>query len=126
MKRTHMLLWLAVSLSPVSCTTILSSNPQPVVVNSSPSQATVLVNGSPMGQTPMTVNLDRKTPTYLMEVHKPGYAPYPQYVSKTVDPLFFLNVLFLPGFLVDLVTGTWERFPVQVTAPLVPLATSRR
>jgi PEGA domain len=125
MKRTHMLLWLAASLLPVSCTTILSLNPQPVVVNSSPSQATVLVNGSPMGQTPLTVNLDKKL-TYTIETHKAGSAPYSQMLTKTVDPLFFLNILLLPGFLVDLATGTWQKFPDQVMAPMVPVAASRR
>jgi PEGA domain len=107
------------------CTTILSSNPQPVTVNSSPPQATVLVNGSPMGQTPTTVNLDRKM-TYTIETQKPGASPYAQMLTKTVDPMFFLNILFLPGFLVDLATGTWQKFPDQVMAPMVPVTTSRR
>jgi len=48
------------------CTTILGSNPQPVAVNSSPMGATVLLNGSPMGQTPTTLNLDRKL-TYTLQ-----------------------------------------------------------
>jgi hypothetical protein len=107
------------------CTTILSPNPQPVAVNSSPSIATVVVNNSPSGQTPTTINLDKKL-TYTVEVQKPGHAPYQQMLTKTVDPMFFLNILFLPGFLVDLATGTWQKFPDQVMAPMVPLAASRR
>src|SRR5919109_4842633 len=83
------------------CSTILTPNPQPVAVNSSPMGATVLVNGSPMGVTPTTINLDRKL-TYVIEVQNPGLAPYAQMLTKTVDPLFFVNILFLPGFLVDL------------------------
>ena len=39
------------------CSTILTPNPQPVAVNSSPMGATVLVNGSPMGVTPTTINV---------------------------------------------------------------------
>jgi PEGA domain-containing protein len=108
-----------------SCTTILSPNPQPVAVNSSPPQATVLVNGSPMGSTPTTVNLDRKL-TYTLELQKPGSVPYAQMLTKTVDPIFFLNILFLPGFLVDLATGTWKQFLDQVMAPMVPLSANRR
>jgi PEGA domain len=107
------------------CATVLSSNPQPVVVNSSPSHATVLVNGSPMGQTPTTINLDKKL-TYTVEVQRAGSAPYAQMMTKTMDPLFFINILFLPGFLVDLATGTWQKFPDQVMAPMVPVAASRR
>lgn len=112
-------------LSVVSCTTILSSNPQPVAVSSSPSSATVAVNNSPSGQTPTTINLDKKL-TYTIEVQKPGHAPYQQMMTKTVDPMFFLNILFLPGFIVDLATGTWQKFPDQVMAPMVPLSASRR
>jgi hypothetical protein len=107
------------------CTTILSPNPQPIAVNSNPPQATVLVNGSPMGTTPTTINLDRKL-TYTIEVQKAGSAPYAQALTKTVDPMFFLNILFLPGFLVDLATGTWKQFPDQVIAPMVPATASRR
>jgi hypothetical protein len=108
-----------------SCTTILTPNPQPVAVNSSPTGATVLVNGSPMGQTPTTVNLDKKL-TYTVEVQRAGSAPYAQMMTKTVDTLFFLNILLLPGFIVDLATGTWQKFPDQVMAPMVPLAAGRR
>jgi PEGA domain len=109
----------------VGCSTILTPNPQPVAVNSSPSAATVLVNGSPMGQTPTMINLDRKL-TYTIEVQKSGSAPYAQMLTKTVDPLFFVNILFLPGFLVDLASGTWKLFPEQIMAPMIPVTASRR
>jgi hypothetical protein len=56
------------------CTTILSQNSPPVTVHSNPSGATVLVNGSPVGQTPTTISLDRKL-TYTVEVQKVGSAP---------------------------------------------------
>jgi hypothetical protein len=107
------------------CTTILTPNPQPVGVYSSPMGASVTVNSAPKGQTPTNIDLDKKL-TYMLEVQKSGYAPYAQMMTKTVDPLFFLNILFLPGFLVDLATGTWQKFPDQVMAPMVPLAASRR
>jgi hypothetical protein len=110
----------------VGCTTILSPNPQQVMVTSIPSSATVAVNSAPSGQTPTTINLDKKLPVYLVEVQRPGYTPYQQMLSKTVDPLFFINILFLPGFIVDLATGTWQKFPDQVMAPMVPVSASRR
>jgi hypothetical protein len=113
------ILWLT------GCTTILSQNPQPVAVNSSPMGATVLVNGSPMGQTPTTVNLDRKQ-AYTIEVQKPGSAPQAQTLTKAVDPLFFANIFFFPGFVVDVATGTRKQFPDQVLVPMVPQAASRR
>jgi hypothetical protein len=114
-----MIFWLT------GCTTILSSNPQPVAVNSTPAGATVLLNSSPSGQTPTTLSLDKKL-TYTVEVQKAGHAPYQQMLVKQVDPLFFLNILMLPGFLVDLATGTWQKFPDQVMAPMVPASASRR
>ena len=112
-------------LTGVGCSTILTPNPQPVAVNSSPPQATVLVNGSPMGVTPTNISLDRKL-TYTVELQKSGSAPYAQMLPKTVDPLFFVNILFLPGFLVDLASGTWQKFPDQVMAPMVPVSAARR
>jgi hypothetical protein len=113
------ILWLT------GCATILSPNPQQVMVTSTPSGATVVVNSSPNGQTPTTINLDKTLSVYVVEVQKPGYAPYQHLLGKTVDPLFFLNILFLPGFLVDVATGQWQKFPDQVMAPMVP-ASARR
>jgi hypothetical protein len=107
------------------CTTILSQNPQPVAVNSSPSGATVLVNGAPMGQTPTTLQLDRKQ-AYTIEVQKAGSAPQAQTLTKAVDPLFFANIFFFPGFVVDVATGTWKQFQDQIMVPMVPQAASRR
>jgi hypothetical protein len=119
--------WMGVGLLcwTTGCTTIMGHNPQPVVVNSSPAGAAVLVNGSPMGHTPTTISLDKKL-TYTVELQRAGHAPYPQLMTKTVDPLFFLNILLLPGFLVDLATGTWQKYPDQVMAPMVPVSASRR
>jgi hypothetical protein len=37
-----------------------------------------------------------------------------------------LNILVLPGFLVDLATGTWQKFPDQMMAPMVPISAARR
>ena len=61
-----------------------------------------------------------------MELQKPGSAPQSLMLTKAVDPLFFANILFFPGFIVDVTTGTWKQFPDQVMAPMVPLAASRR
>ena len=124
MRRYAVLMGLSVLMG-AGCTTILSQNPQPVTINSSLPQATVLVNGSPLGITPATIPLDRKL-TYTVELHKAGSAPYPLMLSKSVDPLFFANILFFPGFIVDVATGTWKQFPEQIMAPMVPLAATRR
>ena len=118
------LVWLL--LVPVcGCTTILGSNPQRVTVNSSPPGATVSLNGAPAGQTPTAVMLDKKQ-TYTLEVTRAGSTPSNVLLAKSVDPLFFVNVLFLPGFVVDLVTGTYQKYPDDVMTALVPLAASRR
>ena len=101
------------------CTTILAAEPAAGRGEFQPIGGAVWVNGSPSGQTPTTINLDKKL-TYTVEVQRAGHAPYQQMLTKTVDPLFFLNILLLPGFIVDLVTGTWEKFPDQVMAPMVP------
>jgi hypothetical protein len=69
--------------------------------------------------------LDKKQ-TYALEVTRAGSIPSNVLLAKSVDPLFFINILFLPGFIVDLVSGTYMKYPDDVMTPLVPLAAARR
>jgi len=98
---------------------------QTVAVNSQPPGASVQVNGTALGTTPVHVQLDRRQ-SYTVELQKGGYDPYRQVLTKSVDPLFFLNALFIIGFPIDLATGSWQKFPEAVEGYLMPVEATRR
>src|SRR5262245_4349842 len=76
-----------------ACTSMLYPDRlQTVAVNSQPPGASVQVNGTALGTTPVHVQLDRRQ-SYTVELQKGGYDPYRQVLTKSVDPLFFLNAL---------------------------------
>jgi hypothetical protein len=107
------------------CTTIMHPDRlQTVVINSSPSGARITINGTVEGTTPAQIALDRSR-AYTVELQKPGYQVYRQALAKQTDPMFFVNVIFIPGFVVDLATNTWQAFPAQVDGMLQPLTAQR-
>jgi PEGA domain len=107
------------------CTTIMHPDRlQTVVINSSPAGARITINGTAEGVTPAQVALDRSR-AYTVELQKPSYQVYRQALAKQTDPMFFVNVIFLPGFVVDLATNTWQAFPAQVDGMLQPLTAQR-
>jgi len=117
---TLALLWLT------SCATVLHPDGlQTVAINSQPPGAAVTVNGTAQGKTPVQAQLDWRQ-AYTVELQKGGYDPYRQVLAKQVDPLFFLNILFIPGFVVDLATGAYQKFPDDVQGHLVPAQAARR
>lgn len=66
--------------------------------------------------TEFQVNLQR-TSDYLIEVQAPGYETQQIEVGRTVNPVTFVNILFWPGFLIDLADGAFwqpDREVVQV------------
>jgi hypothetical protein len=102
----------------IGCTTIMHPDRlQTVAINSTPPGAHIRVNGSTQGTTPAQVTLDRRQ-AYTVQLSKAGCQGYQQALAKSTDPLFFVNALFLPGFVVDLATGAWQAFPEQVEGHL--------
>ena len=58
----------------MGCAAIVASKSLSYRVESSPPGALVRLNGSAMGQTPVVIDLDRKSQN-LVEVTSPGYSP---------------------------------------------------
>ena len=115
--------WVVGLLGLCSCASIMSQGgQQSIAVNSQPPGADVVVNDTHLGVTPLHVKLDRRQ-EYTVRLRKAGYEPYEQRLAKQVDPLFFVNLVFLPGFVVDIATGSWQQFPGQVQGPLTPTDT---
>lgn len=103
-------LFLAVSLS--GCSSLFGDNDRTVTINAVPKGATVTVNNETVPSSPTTTIKvrDMWSPT-VISIQKPGC----QAQNITVHPEFqkvgFLNILVLPGFVVDAITGDMMRVP---------------
>jgi hypothetical protein len=88
------------------CATMLGDNMRTVIVDSHPQGAGVYVDGQRQGTTPTTITL----PNYIyggksILVKKEGYHEQAKMVNAKFQPCGLWNILFLPGFLIDGVTG---------------------
>jgi hypothetical protein len=107
------------------CATIVSGGggDQKVKVVSDPPGASVVVDGQPVGATPVELTLTRKT-THTVEVAAPGYETARLAVNSQFNPWVIGNVVFggVIGIVVDLATGATSKLsPDELTIPLRPL-----
>lgn len=88
-----------------SCATILQSGPDRIPVRSEPEGATVLLNGMPVGTTPMMVEVNRADDCSI-EIRKDGYQTFALSRDKVVSGWVFGNILIggVIGLGVDLIT----------------------
>ena len=108
---------LAVGLT--GCATLFSGGPDKIPVTSNPPGASVYVDEMLVGQTPMTVTLNRNQGAGNIKIVAPGYAPIVVPRSKRIQGWFWVNVILLNpvGVIVDLATGnakSYDRTPVSV------------
>jgi hypothetical protein len=83
---------------------MFGDNGRSVAVTSTPAGAKVFLNGEPVGVTPTTVTLASLSNNYIL-VQKKGYLQTTQQIPTAFQPVGLLNILFLPGFIVDFVSG---------------------
>jgi hypothetical protein len=99
-------LLLAIALT--GCATLFGgSSHVPVVTN--PPGAFVYVNGVPVGQTPTAINLEPDRPANV-QIYLPGFQPVQLWRQKGFSGWFWVNILFWPGFIVDLATGKYQKY----------------
>lgn len=114
---------LAVSVLVVTgCATIVSTKTQLVSFQSAPSGATVLIDGRPIGQTPLSIQLERKTNQALV-IRKEGYKEFSTTLSTTLNGWFFGNIVLggLLGSTTDAATGAMHEYaPNQFLVSLEP------
>lgn len=123
-----------------SCATIVSDNNYPVVVSSTPQQASYEIynedgNIVTNGITPNTVSLDSGAgyfdgETYTIKIKKEGYEDKIYILKSKLDGWYIGNLLlggWLGGLIIDPLTGAMWKLPNQVQVPLnskpEPLAT---
>ena len=100
----------------VGCATIMHGTKQPIGFSSTPSGATVMVDNSEKGVTPVIVKLSRKD-HHVVKIVVPGYKPYEATITRSVSGWVWGNVLFggLIGLGVDAISGgLYKLKPEQV------------
>lgn len=110
---------LALVAQTAACATLFSGSSQiPVMTN--PPGAGVYVNGALVAQTPTTLNLESDVPAHI-QIYMPGFRPVQIMQQKTIAGWFWANILFWPGFFVDLATGKYQKYDASAIAiGLVP------
>lgn len=91
------------------CATILTSKQTDVRFSAEPSGASVYVNGSLMGKTPLQLKLE-KNKDYVIEFREEGYQSKTVFLNKGLGAgWLILDVVFgLVPVIVDAVTGDWN------------------
>jgi len=99
----------AVALS--GCATIVAGGPDTIPIATNPPGAYVYVNGQVVGQTPMTLELDRGRSMADIRLYYPGFQPVQLARYKHLNGWVVGNLLLgLWPVIIDLATGNWQRF----------------
>jgi hypothetical protein len=102
------------------CATLIHGSDESIEVTSTPSGASVEVNGRPVGETPTTAILERGK-SYTVKIYRDGYEPHTATLRNGRSLWISLNIfnLMLPGLLVDASTGAFYSLePDQISAEL--------
>ena len=99
-------LLLGTSLTGITgCGSIMGSSDNTVNVVSHPSGAKVYYRGQYIGKTPIQVVADSAAQPGTVVVKKEGYKTASAQITNKFQLVGVLNVVFWPGFLVDIATG---------------------
>jgi hypothetical protein len=119
-----MIKWVLI-LALSGCATLFASGPDYVPVSTNPPGAWVYYNGTPIGQTPTTVRLERGRPAQI-QIALQGFQPVLLERDTSINGWFFANLLWVYAivpWVVDLVDGNWQRFDdTPIAIGLTPLA----
>ena len=85
------------------CASIISGNDQSLYVDSTPASALVTLNGEESGNTPVQLNLLRKSAEAIVAIELDGYEPQEIVLTRKTKGWVWGNVLFggLIGLLID-------------------------
>lgn len=103
-----------------ACGTIIHGTTQEVGVTSSPSGATVYINNSRIGESPITQSLSRGN-THAVKIELDGYQSFEMIINREVSGWVWGNIIFggLIGLAVDAATGGMYKLnPEQINASL--------
>lgn len=98
---------LALSIFLSGCCSIFTSGPQTVSVDSQPPGASVTV-GPHKGATPYQVSLPRGK-DYIITAKYQGDTQT-QNLNKSIEGVYWVNILFWPGLIIDVATGKMFKY----------------
>lgn len=93
---------LAMLLFNQGCCSIFTNDPQNISVDSEPKGAKIQI-GPFEGTTPYQVSMPRGK-NYVIQATFEGKSKA-MALNKEIEPLYFVNILFWPGLIIDLATG---------------------
>ena len=111
----------AISLS--GCATLIHGSQQSMFVTCEPRIASVFVDGSFVGKTPMNAVLSRSK-NHKLRLELAGYKPFEADLTRKLDGWIFGNILLggVIGIAVDAVSGSMYRLsPKDIYPELTPL-----
>ena len=111
---------MAVGAFIAGCGTIIHGTTQDVSVASSPSGASVVINGADIGETPITQELDRGS-QHTIELNLDGYKSESIIVNRETSGWVVGNIVFggLIGLAVDAATGgMYKLSPTEINRSL--------
>ena len=104
---------------------IFGGSTQPLMVNSDPPGANVLINGISAGTTPLQYQISRRG-DLTVEVHKSGYTTQSRSTSRKQSSIGIVDVIGGAMFLLPLLgliaPGAWEQDPSTFNVTLEPEA----
>jgi hypothetical protein len=93
------------------CCSIFTSDPQPITIKSTHKGANVKI-GPYKGKTPYTVIMPRGE-QYIIE-GKIGDKTETVALNRSIEPVYWVNILFWPGLIIDFATGSmWKYQPTE-------------
>jgi hypothetical protein len=104
----------------VGCASIVKGTTQAIPVSSNPNGADVTLDGNKVGQTPVSVEVKRKS-DHLMTISKPGYESENIAITRNLGGAVFGNILAggLVGWGVDAVSGAqYNLTPATISVTL--------
>ncbi len=103
-----------------SCATIMQGTRQQIAISSTPTGASVRVDTTSFGTTPVTVALRRKD-HHIIQITMEGYQPFELTTSRSTSGWVWGNIVFggLIGLVIDASTGGMYKIkPEEVQATL--------
>jgi hypothetical protein len=107
MKKSVLCALLAVLVLTQGCCSIFTSDPQTVSVDSKPQGAKVQI-GPFKGTTPYQVSLPRGKDYVIVASY--GKDTQTVALNKNIEPVYWVNILFWPGLIIDLATGKMFKY----------------
>lgn len=107
MKKLTMCVLIVIMVFTQGCCSIFTSGPQDIYVDSVPQGASVKI-GPYDGTTPYKTSIPRGKHYVIAVTH--GNQTKTETLHKSIEGVYWANILFFPGLIIDLVTGNMFKY----------------